>query len=270
MAFFGLFRRCATCGSLRFHTNLKYNGDCNSCATTKRIATLSFNDSPPKKITKEMQIDPLETARRGSIYAHDVFNGCSMVYRYPNVSVSNVNRDVLRKMVVNKDYGVTLVISDTGDVLAMKDGDIVAKIEDKAQMCKDWMNKNRPLVCEFVVFKKESERIALFFYRSETEEMEGYSCENAKLTSCMSASKQESIACLEEGQRLFVEMDDNEKPYVRDICYNPIGRLPAKYNRLYENDQVRGIYFDHSEIVEAEDCDKEDKEIPYVRVYIEK
>lgn len=210
----------------------------------------------------------LDTFIRYSASAPAVYLGCPAVYRYPNIAVSDVNRDILCSMVQSKTFDVQLVKGDGGEILLQKDNCTVAKLQDRIQMASDWLDRGSPVWCEFVAFAGGRERVELFFYRDEEDSLKSDRCDTVKLTSCFSSTKQETIAFLESGEKLFIDIDDNEKPYLRDILYNPVGSLPAKYNRLYEDDLITGIFFDHSETKVSEDFDKDDKEIPFVRVYV--
>lgn len=247
-----------------YDTSSAVKNTTSSCQTTNAIScgTGSAAASPSANVRS------LDSFVRYGITAPPIYQECPMVYRFPNVSVSNVNRSLLSSLVQSKNFKVTLYADENGDVLLKADNCTVAKLEDRVQMCIDWLHKGFPVICEFAVFAQGKEKVALFFYKNEEHNLVNNRCEVAKLTSCMSASKQETIAFLEKGQKLFIELDDNNKPYVRDIEYNPIGNLPAKYNKLYEDDMIIGVFFDHTETKVSEDFDKEDKEIPFVRIYL--
>lgn len=273
MALFGLFNYCKDCGAIKSKKKLDENRRCDRCAMRARIKSFPQQKAAPRqpttaeKIIEEYRNRSESIPGRGDILVSDIHGDCVLVYRYPNVSVSDVNRDIMKDMHQKKSYRLELSVSDSGEVLATRDGVPVAKIEDQVQMCIDWIKKQQPIICEFAYFAEGKEKVALFFYRNEAARMEGNPFEIVKLTGCFSADEQETIAFLEKGQKLFIETDDNDKPYVRDIWYNPIGRLPAKINRLYEDDGIRGLYFDHLETKEAEGFDEEDKYIPYIKVF---
>lgn len=275
MALFGLFDYCKDCGALMSKKKLDKNNRCGFCASRVNIKSLPQQQAAPcqptmaESIINTYRSQPDEIPARGNIYAGAMNGDCALVYRYPNVSVSDVNRSIMKDMHQQNDYRMDLSISESGEVLALKGGQAVAKIEDQAQMCIDWIRKQQPVICEFAYFTEGKEKVALFFYRNEAAKMEGHQSQVVKLTGCFSEEKQETIAFLEKGQKLFVELDDNDKPYVRDIWYNPIGRLPAKINRLHEEERILGLYFDHSETKESEDFEKEDREIPYIKIYFE-
>ena len=219
---------------------------------------------------RKRQPDPLDTAMRYGVYSSALIDGCVMVYRYPNVAVSHVNRDLLRTMVMEKDYKVSVSVSDSGEVFAVKNNKVVAKIVERTNMLIDWKRRGDPVVCEFAYFARDKEKVALFFYQNEQNKMAGYPFEIVMLSSCLSNERQENIACLEPGEKLFLDLDDNDAPYVHDIEINPLGKLPAKMNRLYASGQIVGIYFDHTETKYAEEIGKDDKEIPFVKVFYSK
>ena len=229
---------------------------------------LPQSNNPSKPATK--QSDPLDTFVRYSVSAPTIWQDCPMVYRYPNISVMNVNRTNLQAMVKLKKFEVLPVKDESGAILLKWDGITVAHLAEKIEMCSDWLDKQLPLRCEFAAFGAGKEKVALFFYKDQESTLQDRQCEIVKLTSCMSTAKQETISFLEEGEKLFIEWDDNDKPYLRDISYNPIGSLPAKFNKYIDNDLIDGIFFDHTEVKENEDWEKEDKLIPFVRVYTSK
>ena len=233
----------------------------------ERDAYLRLNIPFPES-AKNITSDPLRTAKRWGITSKTIYKNCPLVYKYPNIPVTQVDRDMLRRMVIAKEYEMTVVLAEDGSVDLYRGEICIARLVEKVEMCKDWFRKGEPIRCEFASFNEGAEKVALFFYRNEEEALKNYKCDIVRLTSCFSNSKQEVIYFLEKGEKLFIDTDDNDKPYLRNIDYAPIGNLAAKYNQAYEDDLIRGIYFDHSEKKESEDFDKDDKEIPYVRVYI--
>lgn len=265
-----LFSKCRSCGKAKFSSSLDIKGECSVCAEKSRRELLARLSNANREAARKAEIEKIIDSTRHTPNVPHVIDGCALSYRYPVVKVNSVDRNILRKMVDNKDFRVDLCLDPGGDILLWKYNSVLGKLADRVQMCTDWISKKRPLVCEFAEFKANQEKVALFFYRSEIDEMARSSFETAKLTSCMSSAKQESIYCLVSGEKLFVELDDNDKPYVRDIGYNPLGKLPAKFNPLYDDGLIKGIYFDHSERVESEDWDKNDKAIPYIRIYIDR
>lgn len=223
----------------------------------------TYSTAPVSRSYTPTATDPLNTFVRYSVFAPSLVDNLPMVYKYPNISVSDVNRECLREMVQQKDFEASLSKGEHGEVFLKRNGNIIAKLEDKVEMCIDWITKGLPVFCQFVAFQAGKEKVALFFYKDQESALSNNKHDIVKLTACMSSEKQETIAFLENGQNLFIDIDDNDKPYVRDIDYQPIGNLPAKYARLYEEDAICGIFFDHSETKE------DDKEIPFVRIYLE-
>lgn len=219
---------------------------------------------------EKQRADPLNSFTRSFFSVPHVYQGCSMAYRYPNINVSTVNRLKLAAMVGNKTFRVTPFKDEAGNIFLKSGDDIIAKLEDRVQMCIDWLAKKQPLICEFVSFRAGFEKVALFFYKDEETKLAKDNCEIVRVTSCFAPDKQETISFLEEGEKLFVEYDDDGVPYLRDITYSPIGKLPTKYNSLYDDGLVNGVFFDHSDIKESDDLESNDKHIPYVRIYIEK
>ena len=219
--------------------------------------------------TPAVASDKASSFVRYAFSAPPVHQGCPMVYRYTNIPVSNVNRFRLEVIIDLKKFDLTPTKDEFGNILLKMDGNIVARLDDKIDICRDWLDKGLPMICEFSEFAVGKERVALFFYKDVESNLAGNSREIVRLTSCLSPSKQEAISCLEEGQVLFIEYGDDGKPYVRDIEYNPIGALPSKYTKMYDDGLVSGLFFDHTEAKESDDFESDDKQIPYVRIYTE-
>lgn len=285
--------KCSTCGKRGLFMPL-IKGQCTEChqkamiqaavqrqaeetrrkeqeARQKELAERSIYEKlgVPYPDPSRLQLnDPFSTAWLLGCSAPNLYQNCPMVYRYVNIAVSCVNRDLLRRMVIAKTAEVTVSESYGGDIFLLCGTLFIAKLEAKQEMCRDWLKKGLPLICKFSSFKEGNERVSLFFYKKDEEKYKDYKCEVVKLTSCMSSAKQETIMFLEPGQKLFIELDDNDKPYIRDIEYNPIGNLPAKFKKLIDEDMICSVYFDHSDEIIPEDFEKDNKKVPYVRVYI--
>ncbi len=219
---------------------------------------------------KDITPDPLLTAVRWGTSSCSIYQNCPLVYKYTNISVKNVDRNMLRRMVLAKEYEVTLSITVSGHIDIYRGKCRIGQLNDKTEMCKDWIQKGDPIRCEFVSFNQGEEKVALFFYRDEESKLENHKCNIVRLTNYFSNQKQEVVSFLEKGEKLFIDTDDNDKPYLRNIDHEPIGNLPEKYNRAYEDDLISGIYFDHCEPKDGdlEFYDEDRKEIPFVRIYL--
>lgn len=220
--------------------------------------------------TKNCASDPLDDFTRLSVSANQLHQGCPMVYKYIGNRVKDVDRKCLGRMVEEKDFDVELQRQEDGDIKLVKYGNTVATLVDKVDMCRDWLTKGHPVICQFSAFRNGFEKVALFFYKDVEAGLSQNPSDVVKLTSYRSYAKQETISFLEKGQKLFVEPDDNGKLCVYDIDNNPIGSLPKKYEGLYEDDMIAGILFDHSETKPNEDFEKDDIIIPFVKIYTEK
>lgn len=255
-----IFKKCKNCKRSGLFEYIDDDGYCSDCA--RKIAQRKAIE---RNRIHEKESDPLDNFHRGLIYAKPIYMDCPIVYKYRNVSVENVDRDILRRIASTEDYQVDVAISDDDHVILKSNNDVVATLLEKSDMCKDWINRNDPVICEFVAFKSGAEKVALYFYKDEQSKFSACNSEVIKLTSFMSSSKQETISCLSSGEKLFVEFDDNGKQYLKDIDNYPVGNLPAKYAKLYDNGEICGIYFDHSDSVENDNGDQ--REIPFVKVY---
>ena len=258
------------CGINKVAAEKREKEEQDRIARRKAIFAAHNSTSTSSTAPQRSSVSPsiLDSFTRYGTSAPNVYMGFPMVYRYPNVPVSDVNRTVLSTMVTAKTFDVTLIKGATGEIFLQQDNRTVAKLEDKIQMSADWLEKGFPVRCEFVAFAPGKEKVALFFYKDLESSLKDNKCEIIKLTSYLSASKQETISLLENGEKLFIDSDDNDKPYLRDIQYHPIGNLPAKYAKLYEDDAILGVFFDHTDKKESDNYEQDDKYIPYVRVYI--
>lgn len=229
------------------------------------VSSVSFSPPAQSVVAEKIVKRSLDSYMRFGVPVKHMYNGISIVYRYPNIPVSNVDRSVLQKMVDVEQFNVELSVAVSGNIVASWNGSIVAHLEDKQSICKDWLSNGLPYICEFAAFGNGKERIALFLYRDDEKRLQSNRFEVTKLTACMSDEKQEVIWFLKQGQKLFVDLDDNSKPYIRDIEYNPIGNLPAKFKNAYFEDEIAGVFFDHAE--KTENANGDEKEIPYIKIY---
>lgn len=274
--FFWVFLLIAAGLIIAFYYRIKDKREEEEAERKRKIKESIYRDSKDpthshfyKTAGYEKKDDSLDSFKRISIYADQIYQGCPMVYRYLDIRVTNVNREQLRLMVKSNDFEVTLQKEETGDIVLTKYGSAVATLVDKVDMCTDWLSNGHPIICQFSAFRSGFERVALFFYKDIEESLNSHQYEIVKLSSYRSVSKQETISFLQKGQKLLTEFDDNDKLFVQDMDNNPIGCLPQKYVSLYEEDMVAGIFFDHSEIKPAKDFEKDDTIIPFVKIYFQ-
>lgn len=206
--------------------------------------------------------DPLDVERGSKWIYPKVIDDCSIEYWYPSLPVSNVDRDKLREMLIAKKHQPQIEISQDGRVFLTYVGAMVAILQDKQDMCTDWLKKNLPLVCQFSSFEKNNEKVALAFYKDSRQRYDDYNTAVVELTAFNNEDAQFTISEMESTERLKV---DKYEGFVMDIYNNEIGKLPAKYRRLCEDDAVKAIYFDHYEV--SLNKDFEDIYIPFVKIY---
>ena len=263
--------KCKSCGKRGFFLALD-NGLCTDCASKQRALEYerqkkALMEAEAERVRKLYDPDILlDRMSRDRIIRPAMYQGLSMVYNYV-IPVADVDRPVLYDMVKSGKYNVDLSLGDDGSVQLIHNDVVIGKLGEKASIASDWLKKGDPYICQFSTFKKGCEHVLLHLYRDDEARLRKCNMAIAKLTSCMSEEKQDNIMCLEPGQKLFVEDDDNGKWYVRDINFHEIGRLPAKYNRMHEDGSLRGMFFDHTET--AENANGEPREIPFVRFYFD-
>lgn len=233
----------------------------------RRLEREAFLSALKKRQEEENEFakDPLNTISHHGLVVKGIYQGLPAVYWYPNTHVSNVDRDMLRKIADTGNFVVELSLSEDKKIYVMKDGAIVGCVEEKQNILKDWISRGLPMVCEFTAFRQGKEAVSIALYRDDEKRLSDKQFVVTKLTSCMSEDKQEIIWFLEKGQKLFLEVDDNDKPYIRDIQNNAIGNLPSKYKDAYFEDAIAGVFFDHSE--KSENANGDEKDIPYVKIY---
>lgn len=301
MSRFGLYEACRRCGKEFFLFKLDDSLHCRECAQILkeqmrkeeevRIAQAKWEEeeriaqakrkeeeriaqakreeedriSRAKREAEARRVDSILSCAMNFVLVKGIYQGLPAVYWYPNTRVSNVNQEELLQIAESRSFVVQPAFSEAGVLIVTKDGKYVAEITERQSILKDWIFEGLPIVCEFTSLRQGKEAISIALYRDDEKRLSSNHFEITKLISCMSEEKQEIIYDLEKGQKLFIETDDNDKPYIRDIQNNPIGNLPAKYANAYIEDEIAGVFFDHTEKIE--NANGEEKEIPYVKVY---
>lgn len=237
MGLFSMFKSCRICKRSGLVTAINPDGLCPDCA--------------------------LSMYQRPFHVAKSLLDGCPIVYKYRMVAVQNVNREILRQMVDAEQFCVNLSVSEC--VSLNWNGQCVAVLNSHVSMCKDWLARKDPIVCEFVSFKAGEEKVELCFYQDAEKHLKDRECNIVQLTSFRSSEKQETIDCLECGELLTIAENDIGKLIVQDIDYGCIGNLPAKFVKLFNEGKVSKVFFDHSETEEKDSGDE--ILIPFVRIY---
>ena len=244
-----------------------FNGrDCsavNSSSVTGSIEVDIFL-VPSGGMVPKPEKDPLERASGYSWIYPKIIDDQSIAYWYPSLAISNVDRDILRKMVIAENHQPQIEIAPNETTVLTYDGTTVAILQEKQDMCRDWLRKDLPLVCQFSSFKENSEKVALAFYRDDRKKY--LDCKSAlvKLTAYKNEDAQLTISGMKSPEKLKV---DEFEGLVLDIYNNEIGKLPSKYRHLCEEGAVDAIYFDHFDVLENDDF--EDIYVPYVKIYFD-
>ncbi len=255
-----LKKTCTRCNRSGVLLRLDGHGHCAECA-----AAIAKEAAAIAREKRKLETEPMNKFCRSMPSQPVILDGLPLVYHYRNISITDVNRDILRCMYTDQDYSLELSIDDDGAVVLTKWDGVVGRLCEKNGMVIDWIHQQAPVTCEIMNFRMGAEAVALAFYRDEQARFVNHNSAVVKLTSFMSESKQDDIACLYEGQKLFVDEDDNGKFYVRTIHYSPIGNLPAKYAQMYDDGEINALFFDHAETSERDNGD--DMYIPFVKIY---
>lgn len=195
-----------------------------------------------------------------------MLNGVPKVYHYA-FSVICVDRQSLYEAVKNGDYRADLAMTADGKIDVTSNGLRLGRLMSPTTILADWLERGDPILCQFTVLRKGEEHLGISLFRDDESRLSCCESATAKLTAFTTDTRQCNIGCLEPGQKLFVEIDDNDKPYVRDINFRDVGKLPAKYLRMHEEGTLKGMFFDRTE--QVENSNGEINDAPFVRFYFE-
>lgn len=256
--------KCNSCGKRGLFLALE-NGKCADCVAKEKLLAKQKAEEE-RRILESSPSFLLNKYRRRYIPRPCMYRGASRAYTY-FIPLSNVDRDTIYQMTQIDTFDVSMQITSEGSIALMNEDTAVAFLADKISIASDWIKKELPYICQLAEFGEGKERAVLHLFRNDESKYSGCKVEIAKLTSYMSEEKQFNISVLEPGERLFVEEDDNGKWYVRNVDYHELGRLPAKFNKLFDNDSLRAMFFDHGEM--TENANGHEIEVPYVRFYFD-
>lgn len=278
MGFFSKLKFCQRCHKSGFSVEIGKDGYCDECRTivaeeSARRAAEARRSIAEAEARKRMDAERKATERRYQLINQAIISGsqrrsqapkfkdgCVLTYYYHRVRGVAIDRAAIEQMALDADYAVMLADHD-GEIVGMKYGAPVIRIEEKQEMCRDWIRRGDPIFCEIANLTSGSERLMLGFYRDEESRLAGKTYTVCKLTSCRSEEKQVNIACLEEGERLYLEDDGSGKFCVTAFPFYDIGSLPAKYAK-YDKSDFDSVIYDHGE------DNGNDVIIPFVRVYM--
>lgn len=257
-----IFNNCMLCDRSGLFTKLDKNGHCPQCAQT--LLEEKRRKDEEKRIRESSPSFLLNKFTRPYIPRPCMHQGASRAYTY-FITLADVDRDTVYRLTQANSYDVAMKIADDGRIALMSGDSPVAYLTDKQAIATDWINKKLPYICQLAEFKDGKERAVLHLFRNEEAKYSKCKVSIAKLTSCASEEKQFNISVLEPGERLFVEEDDDGKWYVRNVDYHELGRLPAKFSKMFDDDTLRAMFFDHTE--SKENANGDETAIPYVRFY---
>lgn len=193
-----------------------------------------------------------------------VLEGYPLVYYYRNIKINALDSALFDSMVGNDDYSISVVPDQAGGAVIQKDGKTLGTISKYGSIIDDWQKRGEPMLCKITSLKEGRESVGLGFYRDMQAKLS--SCEHSvvRLTKNRSQDMQDAVASLEDGEMLdiFPEyMDEEDAIPVQSKIWGEVGFLPKKFNKIYEETGIRGVFVDHVE--ENENF----KYTAYVRVY---
>lgn len=226
-----------------------------------------LEETSPLSFKPETSMDQLDSLSDRTTVRVPKIGECIEVYSYIKFPITVLDRTVLQQMYNTDQWNCTFEI-DEGIVNIVHNGIKFALITNpqKREMISDWLVRGDPIRCELTGTHYGKEHIILAFYRNEEKRLENREKIIIKLISYHSEEKQDGISHLVEGEKLTIKEDEFnfEKVVfeVLDWCQEPIGKLPAKYAKMYLDQPFSGVFFDHAEYDEENDI-----YIPYIRFY---
>ena len=132
----------------------------------------------------------------------------------------------------------------------------IVKNQKRADMLKDWIERNEPLLI-FLSHFGASNTVAMAFYRDDEARLSYRESTIVKLTRYSNEDAQLSISILENREPLDFDEEDEETIAISDIGY-----LPKSAAKKYAEEGAAGVFLDHVDY-----DDEKDKYIPYVKIY---
>lgn len=268
MKILDFFNRCVKCNKSALKTEIGEDGYCPKCRDEAiRKAEAEAAEYLRKKAEEEARQHEIKVrayinnSSNRRVTTPKFHGGGVRVCHYPRIPVVKVNRAVVEEMALDQSFSLDLEIS--GDEVVCKHGGvIVAQMEEKRDMCRDWLNRGDPIYCELANLRAGEERIILSFYRDEETRLEGRPAILAKLTSCRSEECQCNIDCADDGEALWIDPDSAGRLYVMAHPFEELGTLPAKFTK-YDRSDIDAVIYDH-----GDEDPVSGKITPWVRVYL--
>ena len=261
--------KCSRCGKKGLFLKLM-NGLCLDCVSIVSAEERDKKRNAPPDPAIERKSAELSKLRAGRYldqvedrkYRYSSISGEYIaVYNYSRLYVTDVNQSMLQHLCEARKYVVSPIIDNNGDILLAYQDAPVCKLAECVEMCRDWIQRDDPIHCEFVSFQTGREYVAMTFYRKEPH-LNDLEYEIIKLPGFYVTEMQFTIDNLRSGAKLLYSDDSvSERIYVCDLDYNPIGCLPIKHHLAIKNGSTYLLYLDHIEFTD------DNMAVPYVRVY---
>lgn len=243
-----------------YRDNKKKRSIENSTDSDKIVRTYSVPSAPAQSESL------LSNDLRPTLDIPEQIGDLVRIYHYTKIRFSPCSdtKASAMKMKTSNNWEITPKMEDDKISLyfySVKFGDLI----DKADIVKDWLNRNDVVKCWLENFGDSGNYIALAFYREEQKRLANHPSTVVRLTRYSNEDAQFAISLLKDGAMLdFEESRDYEDP--EDTVYitygDSIGALPKTTAKKYLEEGAAAVFLDHVDY----DVNKE-KDIPYVKIY---
>lgn len=241
------------------------NSDAIDGTPTHPITTEKKSVSHIKKTKQTAPPDWMPKIRKSSyFYTPGIKDGCPLIYFYPNVFLTDLDVEFFDEICESGDFSVDATPNEDGGINIEKNGKFVGKTEKFGKMLSDWQAKNEPTVFGISETREGKEAVALGFYRDTEGKLSGCKMETVRLVKNRSSDLQFALSLLDDGEALTCSDDYIEETgslVVFSAKHREVGSLPKKFNKIYAENGISGIYVDHV------DEDENEKFTGFVRVY---
>lgn len=226
--------------------------------------------APVSHSTETENVTVNKKSRNKSYYAYfpAVLDGMPLVYHYQRIKIDELDYDLLDSMIENDDYSIEVFPNQTGGAVIQKGEKQLGTIDKYGDMISDWQRRGEPMVCKITHLEEGRESIGFGFYRDIEAKLENCNHAVVRLTKNRSEDMQIEVSCLSDGEMLdiFPEYTYEEDAIpVQRKSGGEVGFLPKKFNKINEENGIRGVFVDHVE--ESVNDNLDYKYIAYVRVY---
>lgn len=232
---------------------------------TSPIITGKKSASHKKKTKQTASPDWMPKIRKSSyFYTPGIKDECPLIYFYPNVFLTGLDVEFFDEICESGDFSVDATPNENGGINIEKNGKLVGKTEKFGEMLSDWQAKNEPTVFGISETREGKEAVALGFYRDTESKLSGCKMETVRLVKNRSSDLQFALSLLDDGEALTCSDDYIEETgslAVFSAKHREVGSLPKRFNKIYAEKGISGIYVDHV------DEDENEKFTCFVRVY---